>query len=305
MDYILNPAAMQSVFMVPAEAVKSYIKLASAEQLRILLYTMSNISSGIDINKCAEALGIPCDSVRDGLDFWCEAGIFTKSGTLSFEAAPEKRKTAKTEAPKPSREEIAMMGATDESVVFLLREAELKFKRPLRFTEMQSLVSLYADDGMDVALILMIVEYAASEGKNSIGFINDTARRWQSLGIDTVVSAEEEIERMNRRKSAFSIILRAFGLEYRQPSAKELEYSEKWVIEWGFSSDMLKSAYDACIDANAKISMPYINKILESWHAKGIKTPEEAKTPREKTAAPAKKTSYDKELFKRMLDRDD
>lgn len=305
LDYMLNPAAMQSVFMVPAEAVKSYIKLASAEQLRVLLYTMSNISSGIDTDKCAEALGIPRDSVTDALNFWCDAGVFTKSGSLSFQSAPEKRKTAKTETAKPSREEIAMMGAADENVVFLLREAELKFKRPLRFTEMQSLVSLYADYGMDVALILMIVEYSLSEGKISIKTIVDTAYRWQSLGIDTVVAAEEEIERMNRKKSAFGIILRAFGLEYRQPSSKELEYSEKWVIEWGFKADMLKAAYDACIDANAKISMPYINKILEGWHTKGIKTPEDVKAPREKAATPQRKTSYDKELFKKMLDRDD
>lgn len=305
MDYILNPTAMQSVFMVPSEPVRSYLKLASAEQLRILLYTMSNISSGIDINKTADALGIPEESVKDGLNFWCDAGVFTKNGTVSFEAPATEKKTAKTESAKISREEIAMMGATDENVVFLLREAELKFKRTLRFTEMQSLVSLYADDGMDVALILMLVEYAISEGKASIGFINTTARNWLNAGVDSVVSAEEEIEKTNRRKSAWSIVERSFGIEHRQPSAKELLYSEKWVIEWGFKAEMLRAAYDACIDANAKISMPYINKILESWHNKGFKTIEDIKISENKKQSNDKKPSYNKELFEKMLDRDD
>ncbi len=305
MNYMLNPSAMQSVFMVPSEAVKSYIKLASAEQLRILLYTMSNISTGVEPEKCADALGIPLDSVKDGLNFWCDAGIFTKSGTVSFEAKPEKRTIAKTETTKITREEIAMMGASDENVVFLLREAELKFKRTLRFSEMQSLVSLYADDSMDVALILMLVEYALSEGKASIGFINDTARRWLAAGVDSVVAAEEEIERMNRRKSAWGIILRSFGIEYRQPSSKELEYSEKWVIEWGFKGDMLRAAYDICVDANAKISMPYINKILESWHSKGFKTVGETKKHEDKKPVGGKKPSYNKELFEKMINSDD
>ncbi len=305
MDYMLNPSAMQSVFMVPSEPVRSYLKLASAEQLRILLYTMSNISSGIDTKKTADALGIPEESVKDGLNFWCDAGVFTKSGTVTFEASATEKKTAKTEAAKISREEIAMMGSTDENVVFLLREAELKFKRTLRFTEMQSLVSLYADDGMDVSLILMLVEYATSEGKASIGFINSTARSWLDAGVDSVVAAEEEIEKINRRKSAWSIVERSFGIEHRQPSAKELLYSEKWVIEWGFTREMLRAAYDACIDANAKISMPYINKILESWHNKGYKTVEDTKNNENKKQSSDKKPSYNKELFEKMLDRDD
>lgn len=304
MDYMLNPSAMQSVFMVPGVVAKSYLKLASAEQLRVLLCALSSISSGIEPAKIADELSIPPESVSDALDFWCEAGVFSCNNTLQLEAKPEKRVTAKVEHPKPTREEIAMMGATDENVVFLLREAEIKFRRPLRFSEMQSLVSLYADDGMDVALILMIVEYAISEGKNSIGFINSTARDWLADGVDTVSAAEEQIEKTTRQRSAFAIVEKVFGLERRKPSTKELLYSEKWIIEWKFTREMLKEAYNICIDANAKISMPYINKILENWHSKGYKTVEETRIQKQEKAE-EDGPSYDKELFERMLDRDD
>ncbi len=307
MDYMLNPTCMQSVFMVPSEAVKAYIKLASAEQLRVLLYTMSNIATGINPEAAAEYLGIPLDNIKDALNFWCDAGVFTKSNTVEFKKAPEKRSVAKTEAPLPTREEIAMMGSTDERVVFLLREAELKFKRPLRFTEMQSLVSLYADDGMDVSLILMIIEYAISDGKSSIKFINDTARRWQDAGVDSVVAAEEQIEKLGRQKSAWAIVERAFGIEHRQPSTKELEFSEKWVVEWGFSREMLKAAYDGCVDSKAKLSMPYINKILESWHTKGYQSVEQTKAASKATKLPSTGNiaTYDKTLIEKMLRSDD
>ncbi len=306
MDYLLNPSAMQSIFMMPAEVCKAYLKLASAEQLRVLLFTMSNINIGVNPVSCAEALGIPFENVCDALDFWVDAGAFTKIGEqLQFEAKPEKRTTAKTETSKPSREEIAMMGNTDEKIVFLLREAELKFKRPLRFSEMQALVSLYADENMDVSLILMLVEFAISEGKSSIGFINSTARAWQAAGVETVSAAEEQIERIGRQKSAWVIVERAFGIEHRQPSTKELEFSEKWVIEWNFKRDMLKEAYDLCVDSKTKLSLPYINKILESWHQKGYKSVEETKIKQKNTSATAHKPSYDKALFEKMLNRDD
>ena len=303
MDYMLNPSCMQSVFMVPSEVVKTYIKLASAEQLRVLLYTMSNISTGIDPAASAEYLGIPMDNVKDALNFWCDAGVLTKNNTVEFKKAADKRSTAKTEAALPTREEIAMMGNTDEKVVFLLREAELKFKRPLRFSEMQSLVSLYADDGMEVSLILMIIEYSISEGKSSVRFINDTARRWQEAGVDSVVAAEEQIEKLSRQKSAWAIVESAFGIEHRQPSTKELEYSENWVVQWGFSREMLKAAYDSCVDSKAKLSMPYINKILESWHIKGHKSVADTKSDAEKRQSYTDDApSYDKALFEKMLD---
>ncbi len=306
MAYMLNPSAMQSVFMMPSDAVKNYMKPASAEQLRVLLFTMSTIGTGIDPEACAEALGIPLENVTDALDYWCDAGAFTKSAeTLSFEAAPAKRTVAKTETSKPTREEIAMLGSTDERVVFLLREAELKFNRPLRFAEMQTLVSLYADESFEVSVILMLVEYAISEGKTSLGFINSTARAWQAAGVQSVSDAEEQIERLGRQRSAWGIVERAFGIEHRAPSAKELEFSECWVIDWHFTRAMLKEAYDSCVDSKAKLSMPYINKILESWHQKGYKTPEETKAKPKSSATEVKKPSYDKALFEKMLNSDD
>lgn len=308
MSYILNPSAMSSVFMVPSDAVKSYIKLASAEQLRVLLCTMNNISNGINPSATADLLGIPLENVTDALNFWSDAGVFirkTEDKPIEFEKPVKEKKTAKIEASKPSREEIAMMGNTDERVVFLLREAELKFRRPLRFTEMQSLVGLYADDGMDVSIILMLVEYAVSEDRANIGFINETARIWQSAGVDSLVAAEEQIEKRNRQKLAWSIVEKAFGIEHRMPSSKELEYSEVWVSDWKFDRAMLKEAYDICVDAKAKLSMPYINKILEGWHTKGFKTVEQTKAPTKKPQSTVRMASYDKEMMKKKLQSDD
>lgn len=305
MNFILNPSAMQSVFMMPSDAVKSYLKLASATQLRVLLFTMSNIATGIDPDSCAKELCISGEDVLDALSFWCDAGVFTKNQEITFEKTPEKRQTAKVETAKPSREEIAMMGQTDEHIVFLLREAELKFNRPLRFAEMQTLVSLYADDAMDVALILMVVEYAISENKKTIGFINKTAQSWLNAGVDSLESASKHLERISAQKSAWSIVEKAFGIEHRQPSEKELLFSEKWVVEWGFKREMLKAAYDSCVDSKAKLSMPYINKILESWHQKGFKTVEETKAKPKTTENFENKPSYDLDLFEQMINTKD
>ena len=308
MQYMLNPSVMTSVFMMPSESVKGYIKLASAEQLRVLIYTMSNISTGIEPEKTAEFLKIHLQNVLDSLAFWADAGVFLKQAEekpISFDKTEKKPRKITVEPSKLSREEIAMLGDTDPKIVFLLREAELKFARPLRFNEMQTLVGLYTDEGMDISLVLMIVEYAISEGKPTLAFINETARVWQSAGVESVVSAEEQIEKRNRQKSAWAIVEKSFGIEHRIPSTKELEFSEKWIIEWKFDRAMLKEAYEVCVDNKTKLNLPYINKILEGWFRNGYKTPAETKSVRVKEDKPKGMATYDKALLQKMLNNDE
>ena len=108
-----------------------------------------------------------------------------------------------------------------------------------------------------------------------------------------------------KKKTAFSIVASVFGIENRKPSDKELAFSNCWVNEWQMSRDMLKEAYNACIDANAKLSMAYINGILKNWHSLGLTKPQDKpKAEKPKKNSPNGAT-YDLELFERMLNSDD
>ena len=68
------------------------------------------------------------------------------------------------------------------------------------------------------------------------------------------------------------------------------EYTD-WVKKWKFSDDVLKYAYDKCIEAIGKYQIKYVNSILERWNRSGIKTLEQAKKDAEQHAQKAKKSS--------------
>ena len=100
----------------------------------------------------------------------------------------------------------------------------------------------------------------------------------------------------------------AFGIERRNPSAKEAELSDLWINEWKIGKDLLKAAYDACVDAKTKLSMPYVAKIIESWHKDGITTPKQIKAQKTQNKKAPTKTNYagyDLDLFEKMLNEDD
>lgn len=307
MDYILNNQALLSPAVIPSEVTDKYLKLASGEQLKVLLYFVRNIYSGIEAKDISDYLKIAESEVLDALNFWEQTGILIKTGVTKTTEEKKEKVAVKALSVKPTREEIASLSQTDPMVSFLLREAELKFRRALRGSELQTLVWLYSDYGMDISLILMLVEYAISENRANIGFIESTALNWIETGVDSIASAEKYIEEQSRKKTSWSIVQRLFGLEQRNPTAKELEFCYRWIDEWDFKSDMLKQAYDKCVDAKGKVSFSYINKILEAWHKNGISSPASLN----KDTKPSKKkvggsfSAYDKSLVDKLLNSDD
>lgn len=311
MNYRLKGDAMSALFMVPTAIVDKHLKLASDTQLKVLLFVLRNISSGIDPELTAKGLCIPLSEVNDALLFWQQCGIF--EGEQTVEQPPKKEeKNIVRRAEKPSRSDVAHRGAEDEKIMFLLREAQLKFGRNLKTNESSTLVWLYDDEGMDVSLILMLIQYAISEKKCNISFIERTAAQWLDNGVETVADAEKYIAESAKKKLSWGVVQSAFGIENRRPSAKELTLSDTWINEWKITPDLLRLAYDACVDAKSKFLFSYTAKIIEEWHKKGIKTPDELKAQATASAQSSKPggkkydyAAYDLELFERMLDEDD
>lgn len=312
MDYTLNSSAMASPFFVPASVVDTHLKLASSNQIKVLLFFLKNISSGVSVQEIADFLKLPLSEVSDALEYWVQAGVLVSLSVLVPQEETRqtpKKKTVKSVSVKPTREEVASVASTDNRLAFLLQEAEMKLARGLRSNEMQTLAWLYMDHGMDISLILMLVEYAVTEHKATVSFIENTALNWLDAGISTIAQAEEEIEKRSQQKTAWGMIESAFGLEHRMPSDKELQYAQKWIIDWHFGRDMLKEAYNRCIDRKAKISMSYINTILERWFKQGINSLEALKQndakPKNSTKAKKDFASYDEELVYQLLNKDD
>ena len=309
MDYILNNMAFTSSFLVPAAVSDQHLKLASGNQIKVLLYFLRNVSGGAEVSDISAFLKLPEEEVKDALQFWAQAGILVSIGAPVNEVKrEEKPKVAKPVTVKPTREEISAIAFTDEKLSFLLGEAEMKLARTLRGNEMQTLAWLYLDHGMDVSIILMLVEYAVSEGKTTIAFIESIALSWLEAGVTTLTDAEEQIEARTKKKTAWGMVETAFGIEHRMPSDKELEYANTWVIEWGFSREMLKEAYNRCVDAKAKLDMRYVNGILSRWFKDGIKTVEATRETAKTAAKPVDKkgfSAYDKSLVDKLLNNDD
>lgn len=303
MKYYINSNALLSTFSVPSAVADKHIKMAGALQLRVLLCVFRNAAEEISKEKIAKTLAVSEYDVADALKFWADCGVLSVDGNAvpTVTVSPEEKpRTVRAAAVKPGREEVARRGIENEEIAFLLRQSEQKFGRALRQNEAATLVWLHDDEGMSVALILMLIEFAISEGKGNIGYIERTAVSWIDDGVEDISAAEQKINEIYKSRSCWSIVQKAFGIERRMPSKKEEEFALLWIGERKTDNELLTEAYNRCIDNTGKFSIPYIAKILDKWYKDGVKTVSDIKENAAKKK-PDSIAAYDSTFFESML----
>lgn len=303
MDYYINPTAcLEGAFTVPSSVVDRYFKFSKAEHIKILLYILKNMTEIPDESVIAKACGVSDYEVKEALLYWADAGILLAKDTKVNTTEKEPRRTVKKDI-KPTRSEILKLSMSDPKIKYLLDEAQKRLARNLKDNETRTLVWLYDDQGMEISIILLILQYAILKEKMNIRFIESVAMNLLDKGIDNIADADAELHRQDLGEKAWLAVSDIFGLERRKPSEKEKAAVILWLDEWKISKELLKAAYDECVNKKSKFSFPYVSKIIENWHKDGITSPDQIDSTQKNQKA--NYASYDIDLYEKMLNAKD
>ncbi|MGN0452212.1 MAG: DnaD domain protein [Ruminococcus sp.] len=209
---------------------------------------------------------------------------------------------------KPEPAYVAKRLKTDKNLVLLMEEAQRILGKVLSNADTSTLTMLHDTDGLPIEVILMLMEYAQNIGKANMRFIEKTGMKWASEGITTIELAEMQIKRHAESSTAFDIVSTVFGMRNTgTPTKKQLEFAASWVNDWKFSEDMMRLAYERCVDKKGELNFSYINGILKRWYEQGLRNPDEvvaseqaaAKKPMNKKSqeASSQKASYDIDAY--------
>ncbi|MBR4092991.1 MAG: DnaD domain protein [Oscillospiraceae bacterium] len=305
MDYEFNPLQWTRIFAVPASVAENNLKIASGEQLKVLLYISYNNDHQCKIEEISQKLGIAEETVEEALIFWENIGVLSNSKNISMQFTEKKesktdhepkKKVKTTEKHELSPVQIADRIEKSKEIKFLFERAENIYSRMLNHTEQRSIVWIHDYMGLSSDVIIMLLQHCREMDKLSAGYIEAVAKAWCEKGINDAKSAEEEINRMSRMEVFFRKIKRIFGIESRKLNTRERGYAEKWCDE-GFSDELIEYAFDKNIDYKKELSFAYIDKILFNWKEKGYTSKEnvdagESNAKSEATQKKSKKT-YD------------
>lgn len=182
-----------------------------------------------------------------------------------------KKFTAVSRPKRPDYVFTAQRLAVDDELAILVNEAQTAFGKVLSNSDISSLLMLKDTCGLPLDVILMLIQYCISIGKGNIRTVEKIGIQWADDGIYTLEAADNKIIQTRRTTNNFSIVSSAFGLRnIGSPTQKQLEYGDRWVGEWKFSSEMLREAYERCVDSKGQVNFRYIDGILKRWHTEGI-----------------------------------
>ncbi len=297
MAYKIDFGGWGSVFAVPSCVVDKGLKLASEAQLKVLLFILRHSGDTLTDELVAEALALHSDDVRDAIEYWSGKGmlvsarsIVTMPGSLSeavsgeapvSDPQPEAVKSSDKPRPisrptKPEPGHVAKRLKTDKNLVLLMDEAQRILGKVLSNSDTATLLMLHETDGLPIEVLLMLLEHCAQIDKANMRYIERVGIQWGSEGITTIELAEEKIKQYSEATSAWGKICAVFGIHLSgTPTKKQLEYAGQWVNEWKFSEEMLRLAYERCVDAKGEVNLSYINGILKRWNEQGLKRSED------------------------------
>lgn len=342
-DYTIDFGIWGSIFPVPCAIVDRHLKLCSGNQLKVLLLALREGKSPVDLSAAAKRLGISPEEAADCLDYWREAGVFSRTEPPPAQAAgaepsspaelPTPPQTTPPPSPAPLREEKTVEGQRivtlhsrgkltpsqqnqlireDPEIPPFLETLQEVLKRPLIPYETEGFLYLYSGLRLSASYLLLAAQYSRDMGKDSIRQIERLVTGWVEKGIDTYDAAEAEIKRLIRRRGNEGKIRELFGIRDRNLSAKEKEYIEHWFTDLEYGEEIIKLAYDRTVDNTGKVAFPYLNRILNRWKEKGVRTPEEAAAemesgPKTQTAQAKEKTappesSFDLSEIRRLME---
>ena len=306
MEYRLHMGPWNSVFAVPTALVDRYLKLAGKEQLQVLLWMLRHGGEAFSPEALAQELALDQDAVLDALDYWQQEGLLaSREGQLTPAAQPEAPQAPglppKRRLVRPDTQHLAARMGESEEIRFLMQEAQATFGKTISPAMAATLLAMCDDYGLPVEVVVMLLHYAKDVGKTGTAYLDSVARDWAESGVFTLEAAEKKLQELEEHRQAWAKVQSAAGLPRRAPSRKEEDAAYRWVYQWKFTGEMLRAAYERCVDNTGKFNISYINKILEGWHKQGARNLQEVEALEAKKKEEREQgTSYDIDQLEKM-----
>lgn len=190
----------------------------------------------------------------------------------------EPPKRAENQIPEYTRADMAR--ALESKEFYSLTGAvEQRLGKKLTTPDLSILLGLYDYLGLPSDVVYLLVSFCAERIAQRYGQGRQPTMRqiekegyiWVRLGLMNQESAAAYIKKFHQKQEALPKMMRLLRLGERTPSPTEEKYLMAW-IDMGFEEKAIELAYDKTVMKCKELKWAYMDKILCSWHKKGLHT---------------------------------
>lgn len=281
--YTLRLPEEESVVLSGAAAGR-LIRRGDGDAALLYIAVLRSRGTG-DESALRSALGWPEERLRRAFAVLAGEGLVSlpqEAGAMERKEAVPASGSALTPPPERQVEYTrADMARALEGAEFasLTSAVEGKLGKKLTTPDLATLLGLYDQVGLPADVIFLLVSFCAERTAQQYGpgrrptlrQIEREGYAWARLGLMTQESAAAYIKDYQHRREALPELMQLLRLGDRQPGPSE----ERYLLSWagmGFDRSVIELAYDKTLLKCKELKWPYMNKILTSWHQKGLHT---------------------------------
>ncbi len=264
----------KTLLPLPAEAADTLIAAHDGDVALLYLYMLR--TGGLDAEAAAGAL---CRTARE---IEAAAEKLRRMGLAGDAPARSERLLPPEDAlPEYSAGDLVRFAQEDPMLQAVYAEAAQVFGRKLSPADMKMLAGLYKHLGLPAEVLLELLHYCSERAQAkkpgavpSPRSVEKEGYEWANREILTLEQAEEYIRFRREQRELVSQVKETLDIRGRELGKSEREYIERW-LALGFSQEAIAIAYDRTLLKAGRLSWPYMDRIIQSWHEKKLHTPQE------------------------------
>lgn len=299
MEFKVNSGIWGSMFGVPDVVADNFLKLASGDQIKVLLYILRCSGRVCTDEEISMNTGVTVQAAADAVLFWQQANVLTSQSASPVQsqtimAPPPQQPQSIMTPPQPIQPEIRkaepavpevqvkserrtkqniapseiariMKDSVDVSELFKVTETILG---PINHTFQNLLIWMYDYLGLKKEVIIILISHCKNLDKTNPSYIEKVAMDWADNDINDLEKAQSEVQRITVSNDYTGRIMKMFEMT-RRPTSKQAEFIDQWRSR-SLDFELIHYAYEKTIEQINKLSFDYINKILISWCDSGF-----------------------------------
>ena len=254
-----------------------YLSQSNGDYIKVYLYMffLSKYNKDIKINDLSKKLALPFNVIQDAVKYWEDLGVITKKNTGFIINNLQEIELHKLYKPKVSlSSEDIEKNAQSQSRARAIENINTSFFQGMMSPSWYSDIDLWFKKySFDEQVMIALFRYCFEKSALHRNYIQVVADAWFKNNIKTFNDLDYYFQKQEKINKIKKQIAKKLGLT-RTLSQYEEAYIEKWVVDFDYEFNVIEIALKRTT-SKANPTFDYIDKLICSWHERGLKTVED------------------------------
>lgn len=250
-----------------------YLSQANGDFIKVYLYILflSKYGKDVKLNDLAKKLSLPLKTIQEALKYWEDSEVIVKKNTGYIVNNLQEIELHKLYKPKLSSCVDLEKNSKNQYRAKAIEDINTTFFQGVMSPSWYNDIDLWFKKyGFDEQVMIALFRYCFERSALHRNYIQTVADAWHKSNIKTWSDLDLYYEKQEKLNIIKKSISKKLGLN-RSLTQYEEAYIEKWIVDFGFSLDVIELALKKTT-SKTNPSFDYIDKIISDWNDRGLKT---------------------------------